>query len=157
RQPRTGSAFLGGLLMRPSALVGLAILACCATSRPVTAAQERPARTLAQDRQKLEGLWRTDGWRQDGADGWQCQTAVSLRGSESPRLSLTINFERGSKATSGPVLGSQVQLKERGDRRWLAIKPSKGAGLPEEIVYRFDGDALILRLEEGPCRGEYRL
>src|SRR5262249_55590787 len=122
-------------------------------------AQEKPARTLEQDRRKLEGLWCTEGWRKDGAEGWQCHAGVSLMGSESPRLSLTINFERGNKTSSGPVLGSQVQLKEKDGKRWFAINPksAKEVGLPEEIIYRFDGDTLLLKLEQGKCKGEYKL
>src|SRR5262245_39144854 len=107
--------------MHQSAFLGIAILVCCTLLARVTTAQEKPRGTLEQDRQKLEGLWRTEGWRKEGADGWQCHAAVSLLGSKSPRLSLTINLERESKSGSGPVLGSQVQLKEKDGKRSLAL------------------------------------
>jgi hypothetical protein len=140
------------------------IIAVWFTVGPRAAAQDeakpdKPLPTLAQDREKLAGLWKTDDWRKPGATAWQCYIAVSLQGLKSPRASLTINLEQGDKSTSGPVLGSPVVLKEQGDRRWFALDRdlAKRNGLPAEIDFRFDGDTLTLKLDAGPGKGEYKL
>jgi hypothetical protein len=145
--------------MRKSLLAAIGVLALGTVPWQEIAGQDKLA-TLAQDRKKLaEGLWRTDDWRKEGATGWQCHAGVSLQALDFPRLSLTINFERGNQSTSGPVLGTLTEIKEKGDKRWIAIEPkeAKRNDLPPEIYYRFDGDTLVLKLETGLCKGEYKL
>src|SRR5947209_12860427 len=86
----------GGLKMRKSLLAAIGVLALGTVPWQESAGQDKFATTLAQDRKKLaEGLWRTDDWRKEGATGWQCHAGISLQALDSPRLSLTINFERG--------------------------------------------------------------
>jgi hypothetical protein len=145
--------------MRSYLLAVVVVLAAHAAARTQETGQDKPRPTLAQDRDKLAGLWKTADWRKAGATAWQCHIAVSTQGVKSPYCSLTINLERGNTATSGPVLGSLVQLKDEGDRRVFALDPdsAKRNGLPAEIDYRFDGDALILKFADGPAKGEYTL
>ncbi len=123
-----------------------------------TTGQEKQKSTLKEDRKKLEGLWKTEGWRKEGAKGWQCHAAVSLEAAKFPHVSLTINFE--FEGTMPPnFFGSAVELKEKDGKRWLEVSKdvAKNSGLPTQLFYHLDGDLLTLAVTEGVCKGEYKL
>lgn len=138
------------------------VVSCTARALPdAAAADKNPATTLRQDRQKLQGAWRTAGWRQPDATDWQCHVQIGLLPDPNdPRFSLTINLERGGQATSGPVLGALVEQQENDNRRWMRwinAETAQQQKLPREIDYKFEDDVLVLRLASGPCQGDYRL
>ena len=145
--------------MRKFVLTAIAVFVIFSPQCQRTTAQDKQKSTLEQDRQKLEGRWRTNDWGKEGAKGWQCLVAIGVKGSDHPRLSLTINFKRGSNPTPRPVLPMQVQLKEKGDKRWFDIDPetAKLVGLPSEIIFHLDDDSLSLKLADGEFKGEYKL
>src|SRR5262249_16419711 len=123
-----------------------------------TTGQDKPGATLEQDRKKLEGVWRTDDWGKEGAKGWQCHAAVSLKGLEFPQLSLSIKFE-GADQKSGIAYTARAEVKEKDGKRSIAVDPDvvKSGGAHAAIYYRFDGESLILRLQADQGKGEYKL
>lgn len=128
---------------------------------PPIAVVKKPEKNEPPTEQELlQGIWTTEKWNAEGAPGWQCWLDIDAKGFEPPGIQLRIELKESSPNASGAlVYALPAKLSKEGDKRSISLRPdaAKTSNLPAEIPYRLEEDQLIISIDEGPPRGEYRL
>ncbi len=121
--------------------------------------QQKPAPTITEDMATLEGRWRTP--KEEPA-----KLELTFKKTENPTLKYSsfkflevkITYE-GSLGKASCNGGCTCRLMEDGKRRSLVFGSEIliVSNLPQTWYYRFEGKQLVLNVEQGKYKGEYKL
>lgn len=123
--------------------------------------QHEEKRTLAQDYALMKGIWQTDPDAGEGSN--RALITFDDRLESGPgirfRRSFKIYNSYNSKAQIDAGGGGEAELVEKDGKRFIRLdrERARQEKLPTNIPYQFEGDALVLSIEEGPLKGAYVL
>ena len=134
------------------------------TSMPCRSDGPKERAAIEDELKAIEGIWQTAKWRQEDAEGYQVQVGVGERNEkmkDGVYCSLTFHVVKDKGPNAEVGFGMPVQVRAGGDKakRWFEISEAsaKTHKLPAKLYFRPDGENLILTLDEGPYKGEYKL
>ena len=115
----------------------------------VSGGQEKKAPSLDDDFKALRaGEWKMPYVK----SGTSIYFSILLR--DDKQASFEIIFD--GRPVEGAVVG--FKLVEKNESRHIVFSGAESApGLPKSVIYRFEGKQLIITIEEGKHKGDYKL
>src|SRR5262249_24230963 len=105
---------------------------------------------LAEEIDRLRGTWRS---------GEKAAAAVEVKFTKARDGKLTVSQTWKRLGTSATGVDIRYEPKEEGGARFLECRHAfeELDKLPQKMEFRFEKDALILKVADGPFQGEHRL